>query len=264
MVLTFSDDLSKPQILHAEDDFLIMWKPAGLPSAPLKSDSESSESALEFAVKLFPEAGLVAGKKTCEGGLVHRIDTATAGILLIARTQSFFDYIQAEQKADRFEKEYAALCTVSPEKRIQGAPEVLPAFQTGKTFEVRSLFRSFGKGGTMVRPVFEQCSAADRKKAGTVEYCTSVRLSDTGKKGFVQADCSITRGFRHQVRAHLSSCGFPVYGDLLYGAENPAADSESAIKENMAFYAVAFSFFSPEGTKKHYSVEKSFLNSAIR
>ncbi len=264
MVLAFSDDLSKSQVLHVEDDFLVVWKPAGLPSAPLNNDSGCPESAFGFAARLFPEISSVAGKKACEGGLVHRIDTATAGILLIGRTQSFFDYIQEEQQADRFEKEYSALCTISPEKRIPGAPEVLSAAQSGKLFEVRSRFRSFGKSGAMVRPVFDQCSAADRKKAGTVEYRTSVRLSPPVQTGFVQADCSITRGFRHQVRAHLSSCGFPVYGDLLYGAQNPCGESAFGIKEGMAFYAVAFSFFSADGTKKRYSVEKSFLNSAIR
>jgi 23S rRNA-/tRNA-specific pseudouridylate synthase len=45
-------------------------------------------------------------------------------------------------------------------------------------------------------------------------------VAGVGARALVAA--RITRGFRHQVRAHLSFLGFPIYGDPLYGVEAPA------------------------------------------
>ena len=75
-----------------ENPFVVIKKPRGLPSAPL---FEGDECAFMQAAKLYPYLLEVSGKKAIEHGLVHRIDTETEGLLLIATTQGADAYINA-------------------------------------------------------------------------------------------------------------------------------------------------------------------------
>lgn len=196
--------------------FAVIYKPSRLPSAPLK---EGEDSALAQALFLFPELKKVSGRKKIERGLVHRIDTATRGLLLIASTQEAYDDLSLQQKNKKFIKFYRA--EVEPEGKIND----------GK-ITVTSRFRTLGPGGKMVRPVFPDSSAADKKKAGTKLYTTEITLKGN------TAVCRITEGFRHQVRAHLAYCGLPVKGDALY---NPKADE----KDDLEFEAYRIEFINP-------------------
>ena len=81
-----------------EKPFLIIYKPKDLPSAPLTADD--SDNAFSQAAALYPELLQVHGKKEIEHGLLHRLDTATSGLLLIARTQDFYDYLIREESYD--------------------------------------------------------------------------------------------------------------------------------------------------------------------
>ena len=86
-------------LIAREADFIVIDKPAGLPSAPL---AENEDTAFSQIVRLAPEAALVRGKKKSEGGLVHRLDTATRGLLLAACTQNAFDDFVRQQEQGRF------------------------------------------------------------------------------------------------------------------------------------------------------------------
>ena len=224
-------DSGRIEILHAPTDsepFIVLDKPSGMPTAPL---SDGDESALSFALESFPEAGGVSGRKAVERGLVHRLDTATSGLVLIASTQEFYDFISAEQDAGRFVKHYRADVDDIPScaSELGGFPPV-PACVRAGTFRVESFFRPFGPRGACVRPVAEGSGRAASRKGGTRVYSTGVSL--VGGKS--RALCSITAGFRHQVRCHLAWCGFPVRGDALY---NPRGDGGP-----MLFRAVGIEF----------------------
>jgi 23S rRNA pseudouridine1911/1915/1917 synthase len=188
--------MAEIKIISSPDEknpFLIIYKPSGLPSAPLK---EGDESALTQALKLFPEIKNVKGKKSVEYGLLHRIDTATRGLLFIACTQECFDNMELQQKEGKFIKYYRA--------GIENKEGI------NKTFTLRSKFRTYGEKGREVRPVFENASAADLKKCGNKFYETEITIE--GEIAF----CKIREGFRHQVRAHLAFSGYPIKGDKIY------------------------------------------------
>ncbi len=204
-----------------EHPFAVVYKPASLPSAPLKA---GEESALTQALACFPELKDVHGKKEIEHGLVHRIDTATKGLLLIAATQSAYENFKIQQKDHEFIKFYKA--RVEPEKAAED-----------REFSITSMFRPFGPKGKLVKPVFLNSSAADKKKAGKKVYTTNIRLEGNF------AICSIAEGYRHQVRAHLAYCGYPIKGDLQY---NPSAREN----ETMEFEAYRIEFINPATGKK--------------
>ena len=220
--------------------FLVIYKPKGLPSAPLTA--EDSENALSQAVAMFPEIRTVCGKKPIEYGLLHRLDTATDGLMVIAATQECYDFIMTEQAEGRFIKTYTAECDILPDnaKLLGGFPADIPVLP-----EVSSYFRPYGEGRKEVRPVTENSGKAALSKLGKKKlYTTKIeiqKLSDTR----AIATCEITEGYRHQVRCHLAWAGYPVIGDQLYNSDKKNA-------ENLLFSATKISFEYPRGDLNSY------------
>ena len=236
-------------IIHApsvEEPFLLVNKPSGLASAPLR---EGDDSAVTRLLPDFPAIARVRGRKAVEGGLVHRLDTQTSGLLLIAASQDFYDRIIAEQEAGKFIKTYTAVCdnarSIPP---AEGFPPRPPFAEQGATggrsysLRVESRFRSWGPHGREVRPVSESSGPGAVKKASPGLYRTELSL-EPYEDGTVSATCRIARGYRHQVRCHLAWLGFPVKGDVLY---NPAAKAGDALcfhATGLAFLGLSFSLY---------------------
>ncbi|MBP5283798.1 MAG: hypothetical protein J6Y93_03935, partial [Treponema sp.] len=78
----------------------------------------------------------------------------------------------------------------------------------------------------------DECSLVVQKKADSAVYSTNIQINGNN------ALCTISRGYRHQVRCHLAWCGMPVHGDKIYNPEfrNKETDIE------MMFKAVKISF----------------------
>ena len=213
------------EIIHeptADKPFLVIYKPKGLPSAPLTE--EDSQNALTQAIEKYPEIKSVCGKKPIEYGLLHRLDTATDGLMVIAATQECYDFLITEQAEGRFIKTYTAECDIIKDnaEKLGGFPVEVPEL-TGFP-EVTSYFRPYGEGRKEVRPVTENSGKAALAKLGKKKlYTTKIeikKLSDTR----AQATCEITEGYRHQVRCHLAWSGYPVIGDQLYNSECKSSD----------------------------------------
>ncbi|MCH5291397.1 MAG: RNA pseudouridine synthase [Treponema sp.] len=215
--------------------FLVLKKPSGLPSAPL---APGEDSAITQAVRLFPQLSCVRGKKDFEYGLLHRLDTDTAGLLLVAETDEAYRALCGQQSCNRFYKTYRASCVAVPRLSsmlpgFPGPPSVLESPLHGKPVTVRSRFRPFGPKGASVRPVVPQSGRAALKKSGAEEYATRIVFLGNGT-----VRCQIARGARHQVRCHLAWLGFPVQGDRLY---NPFFVEG----ERLQFFATELSFENP-------------------
>lgn len=201
------------KIIHSpseKEPFVVLKKKSGLPTAPL---SLGENSALFLAEKLFPEIKAVSGKKEIEHGLIHRIDTETSGLVLIATSQDFFDFLIEAQKNGQFKKWYRA--NVDLVSDISALLEGFPkhrALTESETVTVQSQFRYFGRKNQAVRPVTNDSGMAAKKKCERKIYSTQIQFDSAAKI----AICSIVAGFRHQVRAHLALCGIPVRGDKLY------------------------------------------------
>ncbi|MCR5764328.1 MAG: hypothetical protein K6G00_13185 [Treponema sp.] len=209
-------------ILHEPSDsepFLVLFKPRGLPSAPL---NENDESAYTQAEKMFPILHNVVGKKKVEHGLIHRIDTDTEGLLLIASSQNFYTYMQGIQKANLFFKTYRAVCNVRINSDFicleDGFPEspCIDIYDNVFSCTVRSRFRPYGIGSKEVRPVVNSSGKAALKKSSPEIYETSVNGTFNSERTICNVSCVITKGYRHQVRCHLAWIGLPIKGDPLY------------------------------------------------
>ena len=209
-------------IIHEDNDILVIDKPAGLPSAPLKRTivnlpaincntvsclQEQTTSALEQAAELFPDIWSVAGYAAWEFGLIHRLDTATRGLLLIAKNQQAFDFLRQEQTNSRITKHYRAFC-VHAGTALSNCPTLprLLALQLEHLFSGQtntqalvcaSRFRPWGKGGKEVRPFVSPQTNGDfqnthektyaQKKAGKKEYATSLLISKIAPENLINS-----------------------------------------------------------------------------
>lgn len=186
---------NKPLILFEEERYAVLYKPRGMPTAPLRSMEKNS--LLYWFLTLRPKAAGIFGKKKIEAGLIHRLDTPTCGLVLIAKTQNAFNAIHLMQERNLIEKTYFAFT----EKSASQIPPV-----------IESQFRAFGPKGRKTVPVFR---SSKRFEPGKKTYRTKIlEIKEAGTKSAVT--CSLTQGFRHQVRTHLASAGMPICGDVLY------------------------------------------------
>lgn len=272
--------MSSIKILHSSDNFVVAVKKAGVHSAPLKADD--TDSALFFIAQDFPQVLTVRGKKEVEGGLIHRIDYDTAGLLLFALNQEFYNHIMACQDEGLFKKGYRAYCHYQenctellggfpPEPSDLQCDFIKESVSHGSSnqcekdtdpfsFTVKSGFRAFGPGRKQVRPVTDQSSKFSQRKVGgsklgsSPRYSTELSITKTHENSFV-VEASITKGYRHQVRCHLAWCGLPIIGDPLYNpTKNPQIqvypdsspiNTDTQTKQSsqqMQFFATSLSF----------------------
>lgn len=213
----------------AEDPFCVVWKGAGLPSSPL---CEGGRSALTEAVRLLPFLDNVAGKgnpltPSIERGLIHRLDTDTSGLILIASTQESYGSLVAAQKCGLFKKTYCAFFERIPNNAallggfppVHAAVSLAQAAQGGRfplpdiPCSLSSRFRPYGEGRKAVRPVTEESGTAAKKNSTRCVYTTVIEHNEGSA-----LTLSITAGFRHQIRCHLSWLGLPIIGDALYNS----------------------------------------------
>ncbi len=185
-------DASLPlEVLFESEDFVIVDKPAGLPTAPLvRTETRSLAAAL---LARYPEMRGV-GFRQREPGLVHRLDTETSGVVLAARSQAAFQAARSLFESSLIEKRYLAVVTAD-------VPE---------SGEFESLL---GPDTAEPRRVRVYAEPPD----GYAKQCrTSYRVLERGAR-FALVQLSVERAFRHQIRAHLAHLGFPIAGDALYG-----------------------------------------------
>ena len=172
------------KILYNDEWIAAIDKPAGLPSVPGKEHSASVGSMLRG---LFPDAS--------EPMVVHRLDMATSGILLIAKTKDVYVTLQRQFSTRAVKKRYVAL--------LDG---VLKDYSGLITLPLR------------LNPDDRPCQMVDFEHGKPAV----TRYSVIGKNGNrTLVNFFPETGRTHQLRvhaAHSQGLGCPIVGDNLYGA----------------------------------------------
>jgi 23S rRNA pseudouridine1911/1915/1917 synthase len=208
------NDFLEPQILAEEKDFLVVYKPPRMHSSP---QAFSTESLLNWCVQGFPEVGELSGRNKGEGGLLHRLDYETHGLMLLARSKLGMGALLEQHEQGKILKEYSAL-TGESGVALSGFPKEKPDLQLGNAIEIISAFRAYGKGRKAVRPVL---FGEDKKNMTVKFYITEILESNlfsyAGFGNCLSLRLRISKGFRHQIRCHLAWLGTPILNDALYG-----------------------------------------------
>ena len=246
-----------PEIVAVEKDFLVVYKPPRLHSAP-KTKSNGA-TILDWCAATYPEIRELGGWKAGEGGLLHRLDYETHGLLLIARNSLAMEAFLAQQQEGRILKEYSALVLKS-DKELPGFPKEKPELphlffegKNGSPFTITSAFRAYGPGRKEVRPVFPPLIPDAGRSAKTKElYRTEILagrpVPDAPFPYCLFLRLRIQKGFRHQIRNHLAWLQWPILNDALYGGP-------SAGKGLLALRACSLIFIDPSsGEERNYSI----------
>ncbi len=197
----------KAKCIFENDFFAVVYKPSAMPTAPLKKDEEGT--LLSCFLQDRPEASSVKGRKEIEAGLIHRLDTPTSGLVLIAKTQSAYDVFIDMQEKNRIEKRYIAICDIDEGKISH---EDISRLNFPK--EIESQFRPFGPKARMVAPVFPDHRLYKPDGQNYTSKLLSLEALPGGSSYI--AEIALRKGYRHQIRSHLASLGLAIKNDALY------------------------------------------------
>jgi 23S rRNA pseudouridine1911/1915/1917 synthase len=235
-----------PTIIDETDDFAVVYKPPRMHCAPLKTGG--GDTLHDWYAAVFLPVMELSGRKEGEGGLLHRLDFETQGLVLFAKTQKSLDHLLKQQDEGKFVKEYNAHCSLLTAHCSFSSP---PPFNVAKDgfpptpFVIESFFRAYGPGRKQVRPVTD--AAYKHRKIGDC-YRTEV-VSVSADDNGLSVTARLCRGFRHQIRCHLAWIGCPVLNDPLYGL--PADDGFLALR------ATGLEFTDLGGELREYRVVKT-------
>ena len=185
-------------ILVENVGYVVVAKPAGVPSHPLK---EGEVGTLAGAlVAHYPEMRDVGYSKR-EPGILHRLDNDTSGVMLAARDQATFDALRQQLQAGEIEKRYLARC-----QGIVPAPMIIDTPIANDPRDSRRV-----RACTDPREI---------KRLGAQPATTEVLTSTPAEHGSL-IEVRANHARRHQIRVHLASIGHPLLGDPLYGGPSP-------------------------------------------
>lgn len=207
-------------VLYQDDVLIAVDKPAGMHAHPLHAgDAPTVASAL---VARFPEcAG--ASPDSREGGLGHRLDHGTSGVLLAARSRESWYRLREALSAPLCEKVYLAeVGDTLPRPDTASLEHVLPGPRRDSFVVSAPIGRHGRHGGKVVLGAGRQPLPAR----------TEVTLLER-QPPWALVEARLARGRAHQVRAHLSQLGAPVRGDAIYG------EAEDGIELRLHAHAVS-------------------------
>ena len=172
------------EILYEDSELLFVCKPSGIPTHPAKG-----AGALTLANMVCAYLG---GEVVFRA--VNRLDTDTAGIVLIAKTHLAASLVGEQMRRREISKSYLAL--------VSGVPEP--------------------REGVIDAPIGRESEDAQKRVVRTdgKEAVTAYRVISV-RDGNAVCEISPQTGRTHQIRVHMAHVGHPLVGDFMYGSETP-------------------------------------------
>ena len=186
-------------ILYEDDDLIVINKLAGMVVHPAAGHSQGT---LVNAILAHSPHLNIGGVE--RPGIVHRLDSETSGIIVVAKNDAAMRDLQAQFKSRRVKKTYLALAEgiVKPPRGKIDAP-------IGRDPKHRQ------KMVVVTRGV--------RREAVTV-YRTLASFDSTPFRSgrYTLLEVEPQTGRTHQIRVHLAFLGFPVVADAIHGKKKNA------------------------------------------
>lgn len=178
------------EIVYKSRDFVIVYKPAGLPS---QSDPSGDKDAMTITAELLSLSG-----ERDELYLIHRLDRVVGGLLVFARNKAYAAKLSRLVAEEKIGKEYLAV--------VDGVPE-------GDSMR-DYLYKDARLGKAFV---------VDRQRVGVKEAVLEFKLIKTvyvDEKPKSLVSVTLKTGRFHQIRAQFSHRGMPLVGDGKYGSRD--------------------------------------------
>ena len=223
-------------IVYEDHDLAVINKPAGMMvhAGAAATDHERNRGTLVNAL-LHRFARLSTMGGAARPGVVHRLDKATSGLIIVAKNDLAHRKLATEFVRRKIKKTYIAL--------VHGW-----------------LKRDLGTISSSISRDRVRRTRMTTRRPGGREAITHYRVSrriNSGSGKFTLLEVQIDTGRTHQIRVHLASLGHPVVGDTLYGAPRMIQSkkgSNLSLSQNF-LHAAALQFHHPQtGEQLTFSV----------
>lgn len=180
-------------VLYEDDQVIVIDKPAGVLTHSKGALNNEATVASFIEPKL---DGDFAGSN--RAGIVHRLDRATSGVIITAKTPEALQWLQKQFSARKTKKTYLAIVegVLEPTEAIIDAP-IARNPKKPQTFYVNQA-----------------------GKPAQTEYKVLETFTNSGKS-YSLLKLKPRTGRTHQIRIHLSYNQHPVVGDRVYGTAGP-------------------------------------------
>ncbi|MEK9173243.1 MAG: RNA pseudouridine synthase, partial [Patescibacteria group bacterium] len=237
----------KPEVVYKEREFLVINKPAGL--LVHKTTKFSDEATLvDWLLTNYPEVKGVGDDPKNRPGIVHRLDRATSGVMIIPRNQEYFEYLKNLFKEKRVKKTYLALVYGKPKDKM-GVIDKPIGLKQGSI--KRTVF-----GGKMKKEAVTEYRIISGFRCPFVAKALAGRrvLGARGREKSFQ-DFSLLKvapktGRTHQIRVHLASVGCPVLNDPIY-----APKREKVGTGRLMLHALTIEFIQKNGRGMRFEAD---------
>jgi RluA family pseudouridine synthase len=184
------------EVVFEDESMLVVSKPVGLLTHG--AEGEHKDTLVNRVLAYLYQKGEL-NQKIFTPSSVNRLDRNTSGLVVFGKTGAATRALADDIAEHRIRKWYLAI--------VQGTPK--PA---GEISAKLSRFTEVNR--TVVD---------NQGKSAITKYRT---LVSTGRTSVVQIE--LVSGRTHQIRAHFSHIGHPLYGDVKYGGGRPGAGRQGA------------------------------------
>lgn len=199
------------EILYEDNHVMAIIKPHGM---PVQKDASGDKSLIDFVKDHIKKRDNKPGNVFISA--VHRIDRPAGGIVLLAKTSKAASRLAEAFRNNRIHKKYLAVvegCPRTKEQRLEGW-----------------IVKDRAKNTSKIVP--------NQVKGAKFASLTYRVIGQFKKYSILEID--LETGRSHQIRVQLSGAGFPIAGDLRYGAKE-------GFGKMIALFAVSLTF--PHPTK---------------
>jgi 23S rRNA pseudouridine1911/1915/1917 synthase len=177
-------DIELP-VLYEDKDCVVINKPVGL----LTHSKGTFNPEATVSTWLRGRMRAMSGERA---GIVHRLDRATSGVMICAKTPEALGWLQKQFSQRKAKKSYVAVVA-----GIMNEPEAIIDMPIERNPKKPQMFR-VGTNG----------------KAALTAY----KVLKTDRKHSL-LELKPTTGRTHQLRVHLEQLGHPIVGDTFYGGQ---------------------------------------------
>lgn len=193
-------------LIHRDDDFMVIHKPAGLLTVPGKTE-DLQDCLINRLIKLEP--------KTL---LIHRLDRDTSGILIFGLSKWGQKTISRQFQERQTDKTYQAV--VAGTLAGEGTVEVPVVYDPS-------------------RPPLHIADPAHHKPA--ITHWQAVEHFEIQGQPVTRVKLTPVTGRSHQLRVHMQYLGHPIIGDTLY-----ASPEHQQLNSRLCLHAERLSFYHPQ------------------
>ncbi|MDM1345227.1 RluA family pseudouridine synthase [Acinetobacter pseudolwoffii] len=193
-------------LIHRDDDFIVIHKPAGLLTVPGKTE-DLQDCLINRLLKIEP--------KTL---LIHRLDRDTSGILVFGLTKWGQKNISRQFQERQTDKTYQAVVAGTLEG--EGSIEVPVVYDPS-------------------RPPLHIADPAHNKPA--ITHWQAIEHFNIQGQAVTRVKLTPITGRSHQLRVHMQYLGHPIIGDTLY-----ATPEQQQLSSRLHLHAERLSFYHPQ------------------